>query len=202
MTELSASETELLDAILALLRERGTMSSAELADALDEDEAYVDDLLMSIDSDEFVWLADERWSEVLSLVEGRVVTHRLTADEVRHDLLTANPDLELVHLLPETARRLPNGEHLVSVFPGLAEPDQRDVPDEVRHEGGSIVLPVGALAALGSSPATWSGSPSPAAVSTSGGSSRRSWVTGSSSSRPWSDSSTTRSIRASSSRPC
>ena len=54
-----------------------------------------------------VSLTDERWAWGPDLLLGRVFTHRLSAEEIEHDLVAVNPDLAALlalDLLPEFAR--------------------------------------------------------------------------------------------------
>jgi hypothetical protein len=65
------------------------------------DEA-LEDLLAG--SSQLVTLADDRWASLPALLAGRVFTHRVTGQEVEHDVLTVDPDLDPIAVSAELAR--------------------------------------------------------------------------------------------------
>ncbi|TQC49050.1 hypothetical protein EEB14_11720 [Rhodococcus sp. WS4] len=82
---------ELLDAALGLLRERGPLSDRELADALaDSGRGHINDLLedvVDLDAPLLGYLPDGRNVALGVLLAGRVLTHRLTAQEISADVV-------------------------------------------------------------------------------------------------------------------
>ncbi len=156
-----APDASVASASVRLLRERGPMSLADLAQELklsgvdlgSEPEDELDDVLYGETGDELIQLPDDRWAEVGFLLEGRVFTHRLTAAEVQYDVLAINPDLELLLEGGEHSpgRRFVDGSGVELAFPGPADerPLGRELPDDVLDGFGSIVLRAGTLAATG-----------------------------------------------------
>ncbi|MGH3970747.1 MAG: SEC-C metal-binding domain-containing protein [Mycobacterium sp.] len=98
-------------------------------------------------------LVDGRWVWLPTLLAGRVFTHRLSTDELAHDILSVTPDLDPITTLCEYQDydRFTDGSTAEVV---LAEFDdelleQRGIPPEVIDPGGALLLLPGALAALG-----------------------------------------------------
>jgi hypothetical protein len=79
--------------LLAALVTRGVVLGGDSGEQLDEALDRGDGLVVS--------LADGRWAWLPALLAGRVFTHRLSADEVAHDLLRMCPDLEPFSVLLE-----------------------------------------------------------------------------------------------------
>jgi tetratricopeptide (TPR) repeat protein len=126
------------------------MSLAALAEALGESEDGLSDALDTVGDDTVLPLVDGRLTYAPALLDGRMFSRRLGADEVAHDVLTLNPDLEAILEGPEASRQLVSGAPLPLLLPRLEDdPDWRPVPEEVRHPNGSLLLPVGALAEAG-----------------------------------------------------
>lgn len=158
-----ASGEDLIATIRGLLARVGPCTSGDLIDALRADgvvlppdpEAVLEDLLDG-DDDLFLMLADERWAWLPALLDGRVFTHRLTAPEVRHDVLRWHQDLEPLWMLTEGSeqQRLSDGAPIVEAFVGLDDEllAARGVPETVAADAGVILLPPGRLAALGLGP--------------------------------------------------
>ncbi|MEN0136966.1 MAG: SEC-C domain-containing protein [Rhodococcus sp. (in: high G+C Gram-positive bacteria)] len=86
-----ADHDELLDAALGLLRERGPLSDRELADALaDSGRGHINDLLedvVDLDAPLLGYLPDGRNVALDVLLVGRVLTHRLSAQEISADVV-------------------------------------------------------------------------------------------------------------------
>lgn len=142
--------------ISRLLREHGPLSIAEVIERLpaggapDPEVKVLNDLEFSCPAGELI---DERWVWLPTLLAGRVFTHRVTAEEVEHDVLTAFPDLDPITTLCEhdDYERLADGTPVSVVMLGFEDEllDERGIPDEVVPEGGVLLLPSGALGALG-----------------------------------------------------
>jgi hypothetical protein len=97
-------------------------------------------------------LLDGRWAWLPAVLDGRVFTHRLTADEVAHDLLAVTPDLdpitELCH--HEEYQQLADGSPIEVVLPAfdVAVLEERGIDPELVAESGALLLAEGTLAAL------------------------------------------------------
>ncbi|MDX1874533.1 SEC-C domain-containing protein [Mycolicibacterium sp. 120266] len=98
-------------------------------------------------------LPDERWIWVPTVVRGRIFTHRVTAEELVHDIVTVTPDLAPLGNLcehephnrfldgtPATIALLDFDDDLLEV---------RGIPDEAVPEGGVLVLPPATMRTLG-----------------------------------------------------
>ena len=87
------------------------------------------------------------------LLDGRVFTHRLSASEVAHDILTVTPDLDPITTLCESEQfaRFGDGSPArvaLSMFDHELL-DERAIPLEVVDPLGALLLAPGTLAALG-----------------------------------------------------
>lgn len=131
--------------LLAALVTRGVVLGGDSGEELDEALDRGDGLVVS--------LADGRWAWLPALLAGRVFTHRLSADEVAHDLLRMCPDLEPLSVLLECEdyQSLSDGAPvavLLDTFDaGVLE--ERGIPAEVLDEDGGLLLPAGYLSAAG-----------------------------------------------------
>ncbi|MCV7281728.1 SEC-C domain-containing protein [Mycolicibacterium flavescens] len=80
-------------------------------------------------------LVDDRWVWLPALLTGRVFTHRLTAPEARHDMLTVVPDLSPIATLCERAdyQRFADGSRAQIAVLGYDDEllDERGIPPEV-----------------------------------------------------------------------
>lgn len=89
-------------------------------------------------------LPDERWVWLPTLLAGRVFTHRLSADEVAHDLLRVTPDLDPITELcqHDGYQRMANGSPVRVVLAGFDEVllEQRGVPAELLDSGAGLLL--------------------------------------------------------------
>lgn len=98
-------------------------------------------------------LTDYRYVWLPRVLAGRVFTHRVDTDELAQDLLTVTPDLdpitELCH--HEEYQQLADGSPTNVVLADYDDDvlEARDVPLDVVHEGGALLLPPGALRGLG-----------------------------------------------------
>ena len=129
------------DEIPQRLRDSGVADPDEL---LDE---FFDEILCPLRQ-----LVDDRWVWLPTLVAGRVFTHRLSADEVAHDLLRVTPDLAPVTTLCEYEqyRRFADGSPAQVAMAGYDDEllEQRGISDEVVEDGALLLTP-GTLKALG-----------------------------------------------------
>lgn len=135
------SEDELVVAVAARGVVLGTDPGEELAEAL----GHGDGLAVS--------LTDGRWAWLPALLAGRVFTHRLSADEVDHDVLTMCPDLDPLSVLVERAeyQRLADGGS-VRVVLGALDSEvlaERGISAGVLDDDGGLLLPAGYLSAKG-----------------------------------------------------
>ncbi len=96
-------------------------------------------------------LVDERWVWLPTVLPGRVLTHRLSADELAHDILNVCPDLEPITTLCEYEQRFADGSPARVVMPDYDDEllEERGIPDEAITEGGALLLAPGTLAGLG-----------------------------------------------------
>ncbi len=151
--------TDLLDACGRALTERSVASIADLQQVVREtgadlverqlDGAEQFDLFLDGLGDFFTPLSDGRWTYLPALLDGRIWTHRLTPAEAADDLVELTPDLEPLDEASDPPR-LSDGSPLEIGFDhpstvGLS----REVSAEVLSPGGTLILPVGALAGVG-----------------------------------------------------
>jgi len=154
---------DLAAAVRRLLADRGPLRSVDLFAALAE--AGIDlgpepeDLLLeAVDSDPgpVLQLADGRWAWIPEVLDGRVFTHRLTAEEAEHDVLTWDDDLTPLSMLTEIPQfqRLCDGAAIAEVFEGLDDDAlaDRGVPAGLDGGEGVLLLPQGRFAAIGAGP--------------------------------------------------
>ena len=115
LSSLPLPEADFGDAIAEILRELGCLTLDQLVEHAyadgwdlgdDPEDAVLDELWD--DDRPYLPLDDGRWAHLPSLLNGRIFTHRLTADEAGHDVLEVDPDLSLLRLLTE----FPGGERL------------------------------------------------------------------------------------------
>lgn len=143
-----ADHDELLDAALGVLRERGPLSDRELAAALaNSGWGGVDDLIDYVeefDAPLLGTLPDDRRVALDVLLAGRVLTHRLTAEEISADVVEPDDFSALLHLA--------SGEPDIDGFEVVFFEDEAD---ELAARGGVgaswsdeevLVLPRGTLA--------------------------------------------------------
>lgn len=98
-------------------------------------------------------LVDDRWVWLPAVLAGRVFTHRISADESTHDVLTVTPDLSPITTLceHEEYQRLADGSTASVVLAGYDDDllDERNIPVQAIDPAGALLLTPGALAALG-----------------------------------------------------
>ena len=98
-------------------------------------------------------LVDERWVWLPAVLAGRVFTHRLSADESTHDVLTVTPDLDPITALceHEQYQRLADRSAARVVLADYDDEllEERDIPTQDIDEGGALLLEPGTLAKLG-----------------------------------------------------
>lgn len=142
--------------LAAILSEHGPLSDDDLAARLrqagvaDPDDVIVD--LLEDYNAPAGELPDERWVWLPTLLIGRVFTHRLSADEIAHDLLSVTPDLDpIVELCQHDGyQQLANGVPLLVALPGFDDVllEQRGAPVDILDSGGALLLEPGTLATL------------------------------------------------------
>ena len=98
-------------------------------------------------------LVDDRWVWLPAVLAGRVFTHRVSADESTHEVLTVTPDLDPITTLfeHEQYQRLADGSTACIVLAGYDDEllDERNIPGQAIDPAGALLLKPGALAALG-----------------------------------------------------
>ena len=98
-------------------------------------------------------LVDDRWVWLPAVLAGRVFTHRVSADESTHDVLTVTPDLDPITTLceHEQYQRLADGSTAHVVLAGYDDEllEERGIPAEAIDPAGALLLMPGTLAALG-----------------------------------------------------
>ena len=98
-------------------------------------------------------LVDDRWVWLPAVLAGRVFTHRVSADESAHDVLTVTPDLDPITTLceHEQYQRLADGSTAYVVLAGYDDEllEERGIPAEAIDPAGALLLMPGTLAALG-----------------------------------------------------
>ena len=152
--------TDALDPIQTfsdILAEDGPLSEDEVirrlaaAGVTDPEDAF-DELLDEIGSAASE-LIDERWVWLPKLMSGRVFTHRLTADELAHDMLTVTPDLDPITTLCESERyaRFADGSPAQVALPMFDHEllADRDIPLHLVDPLGALLLTPGTLASVG-----------------------------------------------------
>ena len=163
VTVMPGSLEDLAAAVRRLLAERGPLPPADLITALAE--AGIDLgpdpdglLLEAVDSDPgpVLQLADGRWAWIPAVLDGRVFTHRLGAEEAEHDAITWDDDLAPLSMLTEIPQfqRLCDGAPIVELFENLDDDDlaDRGVPAGLDSGDGVLLLPPGRFAAIGAGP--------------------------------------------------
>ena len=97
-------------------------------------------------------LVDDRWVWLPAILAGRVFTHRISADESTHDVLTVTPDLDPITTLceHEQYQRFADGSAVRVVLAGYDDEllDERDIPAEA-IDPVALLLEPGTLATLG-----------------------------------------------------
>lgn len=144
-------------ALAAILTEHGPLAAEDIAQRLREAGVSDPDAVVHELLDEYscpaAELPDGRWVWLPSLLADRVFTHRLTAEDVTHDLLAISPDLdptaELCH--HDGYRRFADGSPVTIVLPDFDELllTQRGIPAELIEESGALLLKPGTLAEMG-----------------------------------------------------
>jgi hypothetical protein len=98
-------------------------------------------------------LVDDRWVWLPAVLAGRVFTHRVSADESGHDVLTVTPDLDAITTLceHEQYQQFTDGSTARIVLADYDDEllDERDIPDEAIDPAGALLLEPGTLAKLG-----------------------------------------------------
>ena len=158
---MSNSSVETIEAaIREALTAHGPMTEDDLHKVLAADGVdlgpHAEDLLADVldSSDDLVMgLLDETFAFLPALLDGRVLTHRLTALEAEHDLLEWGPDVEPVSMLTETESylQLTDGSPIIDALPGFDDEvfEERGVSPQDVSDEGALLLESGRIAALG-----------------------------------------------------
>ncbi|MDN5805556.1 MAG: hypothetical protein L0H26_13375, partial [Microlunatus sp.] len=149
------AESDLSDIVEGILRVGRCLSVEEIVDRAYDDGWDLDDdphsdVLNELDDPDrpYFPLADGRWVHLPSLLSGQVLTHRVTAEEIEHDVLAVVPDLSLFHLLTEFPgfEQLAGGGDVGFAYDNSPIEDAgREIPAGVLAELGSLVLASGTL---------------------------------------------------------
>lgn len=144
-------------AVTAILTEHGPLSEDDLMQRLrqagvaDSDDA-LDELIDEIGC-ALGQLTDHRWAWLPTLLAGRVFTHRVSSDELAHDMLAVTPDLDPVTNLCEDDQyaRFADGSsaHVALPMFDVELLDERNIPLQLVDPLGALLLTPGTLAALG-----------------------------------------------------
>ncbi len=145
-----------IDTLARILVENGPLREDDIAHRLREasirnPDDVLPQLLNEIDCPA-VPLVDESWVWLPELMAGRILTHRVDAQELAHDILIVTPDLDpLTHLCEfEEFARLADGTPISVALPAFDEDvlDERGVPPDMVDDGGALILPPGTLSDL------------------------------------------------------
>ncbi len=143
--------------LAGILAEEGPLHKEEIAQRLRavgvaDPEAGLREILDEVNRP-VTQLVDGRWVWLPTLLAGRVFTHRLSADEVAHDLLTVTPDLGAITALcdHDPYRQLVDGSPVQTVLTEYDDEllERRGIPAEVVDPIGALLLAPGVLAGLG-----------------------------------------------------
>jgi hypothetical protein len=146
-----------MQALGSILTEYGPLDQDDIAARLQNAGAADPDGLLDEVLDEMECparqLVDDRWVWLPTVLAGRVFTHRLSADETAHDILSVTPDLDPITGLceHEQYQQLADGSAARIVLAGFDEEllEQRGIPPGVVDSNGALLLAPGTLAALG-----------------------------------------------------
>ncbi|SNR52707.1 SEC-C motif-containing protein [Haloechinothrix alba] len=157
MTEANLTEyPEPAGSVIEVLAQHGSLADEELIAELAQRGITIEDpgrvVTESADNVPVVPLVDGRWAWLPSLLDGRILTRRLTGNEISHDLLHTNPDLDPLSYLLELPcyQRLTDGSRIIEVLPGINDGvlAERDISWDAIGEYGSFLLPAGTLHAM------------------------------------------------------
>ncbi|MGV9798745.1 SEC-C metal-binding domain-containing protein [Mycobacterium sp. NPDC003449] len=141
-----------VEAFANILAGHGPLTEDEIVQRLQEAGATDFDFEELLDEvgDEAAPLIDDRWVWLPTLLAGRVLTHRVTVDELAHDILTATPDLDPI-LVRGGAGHFTDGAPVTVVLAGYDHGllAHRRIPPEVVDHNGVLLLPAGTLGSLG-----------------------------------------------------
>ncbi len=142
-----------MQTVATMLAEHGPLHEDDIARRLHDSGVPDPDVVLDEMALPAVQLVDDRWVWLPTLLAGRVFTHQVGADELAHDILTVTPDLDPVTALCEDEHygRFTDGSAARVALPVLdPEPfERRGIPAEVVDPLGALLLPPGALRALG-----------------------------------------------------
>jgi len=159
-----AAQLDPTEAVLRILIEHGPLHEDDIAHRLrDMGVAKPDDVLPQLLNEidcPAVPLVAESWVWLPALLAGRIFMHRVTAQELAHDVLLVTPDLDAItHLCEfEPYARLADGSPVGVALPAFDEHvlDERGVPPEMVGDGGALYCHKARCAAWASPTAIWS----------------------------------------------
>jgi hypothetical protein len=152
-----AATLEAISTLAEILTQYGPLHKDEIAQhcrdrGMDDPDSAIQWNLLEIDCPARQ-LVDDRWVWLPEVLAGRVFTHRVSADESTHDVLTVTPDLDPITTLfeHEQYQALADGSTACIVLAGYDNEllDVRGIPAEAVDSAGALLLKPGALAALG-----------------------------------------------------
>lgn len=151
-----ADASDSMPTLASILAEHGPLPEVDViarleqAGVADGDDTFGE--LISETGCAAIQLNDDRWVWLPTLLTGRVFTHRLSADELAHDMLTVTPDLNPVTMMCEDAQyaRFADGSPVAIALPRFDDEvlDERQIPPELVDDSGALLLAPGTLAAL------------------------------------------------------
>ncbi|BBZ49530.1 SEC-C domain-containing protein [Mycobacterium heidelbergense] len=151
-----AEASDATETLARVLVEHGPLHEDDIAQRLRESGVVDPDDVLDEILDEMICparqLVDDRWVWLPAVLVGRVFTHRLSADDATHDVLTVTPDLDPITALCEYEhyQRLADGSPVRVVLAGFDDEllEQRGIPFEAIDSLGALLLEPGTLAGL------------------------------------------------------
>ncbi|ART68354.1 hypothetical protein BTO20_06975 [Mycobacterium dioxanotrophicus] len=146
-----ADEFDPIGAVEQILTAHGPLSEDELLRRAQEAGAtYLEfEELLDDVGDVIGHLVDERWVWLPTVLDGRVLTRRVTADELTHDILIVAPDLEPVLATPDATFTDATPAVVVSPLLDARALGERGIPSEAVDRNGALLLSAGTLSQLG-----------------------------------------------------
>lgn len=145
-----------VELISRLLIEHGPLSREDVVERLRDAGVTDPETVMRDNLNEMVCpigqLVDERWCWLPEVLSGRVLTHRVTSEEITHDLLVKDADLDAIAdlLHHEEYQQLADGSPVSLVVAGYDDDllAERGIPEDAVDAEVTLLLPAGTLSAL------------------------------------------------------